>query len=104
MDEMVRRHIDEFRANGGVLTADLAGLDIQRVVHLRSDWTSMDTTFRFEPDGEATKLVIESDYEMPGKLPGFLKDLMSKGWMERNNRRMFEDFKALAEAKVPAKV
>ncbi len=28
---------------------------------------------------------------------------MAKGWMEGNMRRMFEDFKALAEAKVPAK-
>ena len=83
-------------------TTEIVEIEPQRLVHLRSDWTSMDTTFRFEPDGEATKLVIESDYEMPGKLPGFLKDLMSKGWMERNNRQMFEDFKALAEAKVPA--
>ncbi len=39
---------------------------------------------------------------MPGKVPGFIKDLISKGWMERSSRQMLEDFKALAEAKVPA--
>ena len=58
---------------------------------------------RFEPDGEATRLVVDSDYEMPGKLPGFIKDLMGSGWMEGNIRRMLEDFKALAEAQVPAR-
>ena len=39
---------------------------------------------------------------MPGKVPGFIKDLISKGWMERNRARCSSDFKALAEAKVPA--
>ena len=28
---------------------------------------------------------------------------MSMSWMERNMGRMFEDYQALAEAKVPAK-
>ena len=28
---------------------------------------------------------------------------MTKGWMERQGRQMLADFKALAEAKVPAK-
>jgi hypothetical protein len=28
---------------------------------------------------------------------------MAKGWMERTNRRMFEDFKSLVEASAPAK-
>jgi hypothetical protein len=45
---------------------------------------------------------MESDYEMPGKLPGFIKDMVSKGWMERQEQQMLADFKALAEAKVPA--
>ena len=62
----------------------------------------MDNYIRFEPDGEATRVVVDSDWEMPGKLPGFIKDLVSKGWIERNSRQMLEDFKALAEAKVPA--
>ena len=52
---------------------------------------------------DATNVVVESDYEMPGKIPGFIKDLMTKGWMERQGREMLADFKALAEAKVPAK-
>ena len=56
---------------------------------------------RFEPDGEATRLVIDSDWEMPGHLPGFIKDIVAKGWVERNTHQMLADFKALAEAKVP---
>jgi hypothetical protein len=37
-------------------------------------------------------------------MPGFIKDLMAKGWMERNMRQVLADFKAIAEAKVPAHV
>ena len=84
-------------------TTEVVEVEPQRLVRLHSDWGPNDTTIRYEPDGEATRFVFHSDYEMPGKLPGFLKDLMSKGWMERNMARVFEDFKALAEADVPAK-
>ena len=84
-------------------TTEVVEVEPQRLVHLHSDWGPNDTTFRFEPDGDATKFVFDSDYELPGKLPGFLKDFMSMGWMERNMARVFEDFKALAEANVPAK-
>jgi uncharacterized membrane protein len=73
-----------------------------RLIHEHSDNGPVDNTMRFEPDGGATRLVIDSDWEMPGKLPGFIKDLVNKGWVERNTRQMLADFKALAEAKVPA--
>ena len=56
---------------------------------------------RFEPDGEATRVVIDSDWEMPGHIPGFIKNLMTKSWVERNTRQILADFKALAEATVP---
>ena len=59
---------------------------------------------RFHPDGDATNCVIDAEYEMPGKMPGFVKDIMNKGWFERQTRNMLADFKAIAEAKVPAKV
>ena len=36
----------------------------------------------------------------PGKVPGFVKDLVSKGWVERNFRHAMADFKALVEAEV----
>jgi hypothetical protein len=47
-------------------------------------------------------VVIDSDWEMPGHIPGFIKNVMTKGWVERNTHQMLGDFKALAEAKVPA--
>jgi hypothetical protein len=62
----------------------------------------MDNHFRFEPDGEATRVVFVSDFEMPGKLPGFVKGLVVKGFSERYARNVLADLKALAEAKVPA--
>jgi len=39
---------------------------------------------------------------MPGKVPGFIKDLISKGWMERSAHQVLDDFKALAAANIPA--
>lgn len=71
-----------------------------RLIRMGSEQYKEDTYLRFEPEGEATRLVIESDWEMPGHLPAFIQDLMSKAWMERNVRHMLEDVKALAEAKV----
>lgn len=84
-------------------TNEVMEVEPRQLVRLHSDYGPTDSTIRFEPDGEATKFTFDSDYEIPGKMPGFLKDLMSKGWMERNMHRVFEDFKTLAEAKVPAK-
>lgn len=37
----------------------------------------------------------------PGHLPEFIQKVATKGWMERNMRHMLEDFKTLAEAKIP---
>jgi len=74
-----------------------------RLIHEHSDTGPMDNFMRFEPDGEATRVVIDSDWEMPGHIPGFIKNLMTKSWVERNTRQMLADFKALAEATVPAR-
>ena len=84
-------------------TIEVVEIEPLRLIHEHSDTGPMDNYVRLEPDGEATNLVFESDYEMPGKLPGFMKDMVSKGWGERNWRNTLEDFKALVEARVPAK-
>jgi hypothetical protein len=84
-------------------TIQIVEVELLRLIHEHSDTGPMDNYIRLEPDGEATNVVVESDYEMPGKIPGFIKDLMTKGWMERQGRQMLADFKALAEAKIPAK-
>ena len=47
-------------------------------------------------------MIFESDYEMPGHIPGFLKNLMTKNFFERQMRHMLGDFEALAEATVSA--
>jgi uncharacterized membrane protein len=73
-----------------------------RLIHEHTDTGPIDNFMRFEPDHEATRVVIDSDWEMPGHIPGFIKNLMTKSWVERNTRQMLGDFKALAEATVPA--
>ncbi len=81
---------------------EIVEVEPQRLIHEHSDSWSMDNYFRFEPDGDATRVVFESEWEMPGKIPGAIKDLATKGWMERNTRNIVADFKTLAEAKVLA--
>jgi hypothetical protein len=39
-------------------------------------------------------VIVESDYEMPGHIPGFLKNLMTKSFFERQMRHMLGDFLA----------
>jgi hypothetical protein len=82
-------------------TYEVVEVEPLRLIHEHTDWGPQDNYLRFERDGEATLLTMDSDWEMPGHLPGFIKDLVSKGWVERNTRQMLADFKALAEAKVP---
>jgi hypothetical protein len=71
-----------------------------KLIREHSDDGPVDTVVRFEPEDGATNLIVESDYEMPRMLPGFMKDLVKKGWMNRRMDNMLGDFKALAEATV----
>jgi uncharacterized protein YndB with AHSA1/START domain len=73
-----------------------------KLIHEHTDdQGTEDVFFRLERDGDATRVVVESDYEMPGHLPGFVKTLMTKSFFERQSRHMLGDFKAMAEATVP---
>ena len=83
-------------------TYEVVEVEPLRLIHEHTDNGPVDTFMRFELDGEATRLICDSDWEIPGMLPGFIKDLASKGWVERNTHQLLADFKALAEAKVPA--
>ncbi len=40
-----------------------------RNIHEYADWGQLDNHMRFKRVGEATRLAIGSDYELPGKLP-----------------------------------
>jgi len=72
-----------------------------RLLHLRMGPDPGDMFFRMEPDGDATLLALETDYEMPKHMPGFLKNIMSKSFVERQMRHQMENLKAFAEATVP---
>jgi carbon monoxide dehydrogenase subunit G len=82
-------------------TGTVVEVEPLKLIHEHTDQGPQDTYYRFESEGDATRLIVESDYEIPGYIPGFLKNLMSKTFFERQGRHMFEDFKALAELKVP---
>jgi uncharacterized membrane protein len=83
-------------------TSTVVEVEPLKLIHEHTDDNgTMDTFFRFEPEGDATRVIIEADYGMPGHIPGFLKNLMTKSFFERQTRHMLGDFKALAEVKVP---
>ena len=82
-------------------TGRIVEVEPLKLIHEHTDEGPQDTYYRFAPEGVATRLIVESDYEMPGYIPEFLKNLMSKSFFERQARHMMEDFKALAETKVP---
>lgn len=103
VDEVGTTYVQSMRLMGYEMKQNMEVVEVEprRLIHEHSDSGPMDNYYRMESDGDATRLVVESDYEMPGKLPGFIKDMMSKGWAERNMNNMLADFKALAEAEVP---
>jgi len=104
VDQVGTTFVEKARFMGFEMKSTLTVVEVEalRLVHWRNDQGPVDDYFRIEPDGDATHLILETDYEMPGKVPGFIKDVMTKGWFERYMRHTAENFKALAEAKVPA--
>ena len=82
-------------------TSTVLEVEPPKLIHEKTDGWSMDSFYRLEPDGDATRLIVEVDYEMPGHIPGFLKNLMTKSFFERQSRHMLGDFKAMAEATAP---
>jgi uncharacterized membrane protein len=104
VDKVGTTYVQSMKLMGFEMKQDVEIVEVepQRLIHEHSDLGPMDNYFRFEPDGDATRCVFESDFEMPGKIPGFIKDMTSKGWMERNTHNILADFKALAEARESA--
>jgi len=90
------------KAGDAPMTQEVVEVEPLRLIHEHNDQGPMESYLRFEPDGEATRLVYDADWERPGKVPGFIKELVNKAWAERHMRQVLADFKALAEAKVPA--
>lgn len=105
-DQVGTTYLSKFKMMGFELkqTNKVVEVEPLKLIHEHTDDGPMDTYFRFEPEGDATRVILESEYQMPGYIPGFVKNLMTRNWIERNTRHMMEDFKALAELKVPAAV
>ena len=96
-------YVQKFKMMGFEMKQKYTVVEVEplKLFHEHTDSGPQDNFFRLEPEGDATRLIIESDYEWPGHIPGFIKSLMTENWIERQTRHMLEDFKALAEAKVP---
>jgi uncharacterized protein YndB with AHSA1/START domain len=65
--------------------------------HAKSEWT-----YRFEPEGEATRCLLDVEYDAPGGVFGAALDrIVFERAFERAMRHMAENFAAMAEMKVP---
>jgi uncharacterized protein YndB with AHSA1/START domain len=82
-------------------TCTVVEVEPLRLHRVRGEPGPWDMTWRAEREGDATRLILESDYELPGHIPGFVKNLMTKGWMEGNVHKILVDIKAFTEATVP---
>jgi uncharacterized membrane protein len=105
VDQVGTTYLQHFRLMGFEMKSSVKVVEVEplRLIHERVEFGDKgeDNYLRFEPDGDGTLMTVDSDYEMPGHLPGFVKDLLTKRFMERNVRQMLEDFKAFAEVSVP---
>ncbi len=103
LDQVGTTFVETSRVMGFEMKGTLTVVEVEplRLLHIRSDFGPTDVFYRFEPEGDATRAIGEADYDMPGHLPGFIKNLISKSWVERYTRQQLEDFKALAEATIP---
>jgi uncharacterized membrane protein len=101
-DRVGTTYVSTFKLMGFEMkqTSTVVEVEPLKLIHEHTEQGPMDTFYRFEPVGDATRLVVESEWEMPDYVPGFIKNLMSRNWIERNVRQMLEDFKALAEVPV----
>ncbi len=77
----------------------------KRLIHMEATSPSMgpfDMRFSYEPDGDATLCTFDMEYQVPAGLFGAAIDrLFVERYIERQMAHMVENFKALAEAKVP---
>jgi uncharacterized membrane protein len=104
IDQVGTTFVQSNRFLGHEFTVTVTVVEVEplRLYHEHSDHGPHDTYFRFEPDDDATRVVVEMDHEMPGRVPGFIQDFMLRGRIEREIDAVLASFKALAEANVPA--
>jgi hypothetical protein len=97
VDKVGTTYVETMRLMGFEMKSTSTVVEVEplRLYHEHTDTGPMDTFLRFEPDGDATRLILDSDWEMPGKLPGFIKDLVTKGWAAEHPP-VLADFGALA--------
>jgi ligand-binding SRPBCC domain-containing protein len=102
-DKVGTTYVETSKMMGFEMKQTIAVVEVEplKLIHEHTDSGPMDNYFRFERDGDTTRVIVESDWEMPAHIPGFIKSLMSKNWVQRNVHNMLGDFKALAEVKVP---
>jgi uncharacterized membrane protein len=102
LDRVGTTYVSTFKMMGFEMKQTNTVVEVEplKLIHQHTDTGPEDDYYRFEREGDATRVIMESDYEMPGHIPGFLKNLMTKRFMERNVRNVLQDAKALAEATV----
>ncbi len=82
-------------------TSTVVEVEPLKLIHEHTDDGPMDTLVRLEAEGDGTRLIMEADYDLPGYIPGVIKNLWTKPYFERQTRHMLGELKAITEATVP---
>ena len=69
VDEVGTTYVQSMKLMGFEMSQDVEIVEVEplRLIHEHSDSGPMDNTIRLEPNGDATRCVFESDWDMPGK-------------------------------------
>lgn len=107
VDEVGTTYSDTTRLLGFTfrMVNEVVEVEALRLYHEHTDTGPVDTVIRLEPDGDATRLVLECDAGVAGilgKLPGFMKYPIAQRVGERNWRQYMAGLKAVSESNVAA--
>ena len=86
------------------MVTEVVEVEPLRLYHEHTDTGPVDTVIHLQPDGDTTRLVLESDADVAGilgKLPSFLKYPIARRVGEWNWRQYMAGLKALSESNVP---
>jgi len=105
-DQVGTTYVETVKMMGFKETSTYTVVEVEplKLIHEHTDNGPIDNYMRLEPEGDAIRFIVESDYVMPGHLPEFITKIFTKSFMERQVRNMLADFKAIAEATVPVLV
>ncbi len=81
-------------------TMRIVEVEPQRLVRVQNDQGALGFTYRFETEGDGTRLSLDGEYETTGPLGKLADKVVLHRYMDRSSRHMVDKMKEIAEAKM----